>query len=31
MYLYKNKGERNDCNNYIGRCLLSIVDIVWAY
>ena len=28
--LYKNKGERNDCDNYIGISLLSIVGKVVA-
>ena len=28
--LYKNKGERNDCNNYRGISLLSIVGQVFA-
>ena len=28
--LYKNKGERNDCNNHIGISILSIVGKVFA-
>ena len=28
--LYKNKGERSDCNNYRGSSLLSIVGKVYA-
>ena len=28
--LFKNKGDRNDCNNYHGISLLSIVGKVFA-
>ena len=29
--LYKNKGERDDCNNYRGICLLSVVGKLLAH
>ena len=29
--LYKNKGERSNCNNYRGISLLSIVGKVYAW
>ena len=28
--LFKNKGERSDCNNYRGLSLLSVIDKVFA-
>ena len=28
--LFKNKGDRSDCNNYRGNSLLSVVDKVFA-